>query len=128
MASSRQLHAEPDDLLNPTDTLNLAFVFPIFDANDNYERSGHARMEGAVMAAEEINANPTLLPQTTIKFEVRDSARSTEVTVGHALDFAVSESVFAGRGTHGFLGASSSKCSIGELSDATRAGRRRRKM
>ena len=49
------------------------------------DAGGHNRMVESLMALREINADPTLLPDTQIKFEFMDSKRSSGVALKGAI-------------------------------------------
>jgi ABC-type branched-subunit amino acid transport system substrate-binding protein len=63
----------------PTE-LRLGGLFPVFTSAPPYngDSSGNQRQAAFLMAVKEINANPSILPNTVIKVFVRDSKRSEQ--------------------------------------------------
>ena len=85
--------------------LNMGFLHPFYtlDGSDYiYSSSGHNNLVGSVLALREINANPDLLPNTQLKFEVLDTHHDAGMITGHAISFATT--AFDGKGADVVVG------------------------
>ena len=59
-----------------TATVNIGAVFPFFKTSGTYDSSGPSRFAAFKLALEEVNADSALLPNTELRFALRDSKRN----------------------------------------------------
>jgi len=86
--------------------LNMGFLHPFYTLDGesyHYSSSGHNNLVGSIMALEEINANPDLLPDTVLKFEVMDTRH--DAGTGLAGAFHLATDAFEGKGADVVVGA-----------------------
>ena len=86
--------------------VRLGGLFPSFRMNGKLSESGQQRLAAFLLAVKEINADPTILPNTTIKIAVRDSRVNVGKTFFATLDMATN--AFNKTGVDACIGGASS--------------------
>lgn len=89
----------------PTE-VHLGGLFPLFQLSGEVLASGQERLASFLMAVRDINADASLLPNTTVKVSVRDTKLSVGKTFFSSLDLATKS--FGGKGIDACIGAATS--------------------
>ena len=97
---------KPSDIPLSTAVLNMGFLHPVYKESLAYDAGGHNRLVGSLLALNEINADPTLLPNTILKFEFMDSKRSSGVALANS--YTLAQDAFNGKGADVVVGPASS--------------------
>ena len=90
----------------PPRTVRLGGLFPSFDFSGAAHTQGRQLLSSFLMAVKEINADETILPNTTILIAVRDSRLNVGTSFFASLDLATT--AFNGEGIDACIGADSS--------------------
>ena len=85
-------------------TVRVGALFPMIQTSGNFDQSGMLRLGAFLLALKEINESPTLLPNTTLQFVLRDSRRDSLAALVGALELTGSCSN-SGGGSAGIVAA-----------------------
>ena len=91
---------------SPPAELRLGGLFPSFRTSGSVIIAGQQRMAAFLLAVKEINADPHILPNTTIKIAVRDTSLHPGKAFLSALDMVIN--AFNKSGIDGCVGGASS--------------------
>ena len=91
---------------SPPAEVRLGGLFPSFRTSGSVIIAGQQRMAAFLMAVKEINANPDILPNTTIKIAVRDTRLHAGKAFLATLDMVTN--AFNKSGIDGCIGAATS--------------------
>jgi ABC-type branched-subunit amino acid transport system substrate-binding protein len=89
-------------VFTPPKEVRIGGLFPMFHFRAPFQQS----MAGFLMAIKEINKDPTILPNSTIKISVRDSKLDVGTTFIESLYLA--KDAFGGLGVDGIIGPATS--------------------
>ena len=92
--------------LSPPSEVRVGGLFPLFRLTGPSITTGQQRLAGFLLAVKEINADNTLLPNTTFKISVKD----TKLSLGKAFftTFELSKTAFGGKGVDACIGPQAS--------------------
>ena len=96
----------------PPKTVRVGGIFPNFDikGSPNAQYQGHQALASFLLAIKEVNADPTILPNTTILLAVRDTRQNVGKAFFASLDLATE--AFAGKGVDACIGSFASSESV----------------
>jgi branched-chain amino acid transport system substrate-binding protein len=89
----------------PTE-VRLGGLFPLFRLSGEVLSSGQVRLASFLMAVRDINADASVLPNTTVKVSIRDTKFNVGKTFFSSLDLVTKS--FKGKGVDACIGAASS--------------------
>lgn len=92
--------------LSPPSEVRVGGLFPLFRLSGLTITTGQQRLAGFLLAVKEINADSTLLPNTTFKIAVKDTKLNLGKTFFATLE--LSKSAFGGKGVDACIGPQAS--------------------
>ena len=92
--------------LSPPSEVRVGGLFPLFRTSGPAITTGQQRLAGFLLAVEEINADSTVLPNTTFKIVVKDTKLNLGKTFFATLE--MSKNAFGGKGVDACIGAQAS--------------------